>query len=242
MLKGTGFRLVRLASWRTLLVMALTMGVLGMQSGRGTLAYFTDSVASSGNILSAGNLRLTLNSANPTGTITFNASTIKLKPGAGPIYSYVALANDGGALNGAVPATVTTFIKRFGNSDTASTCAPAAGEAAACLDGRLNFEVKSFAADPTNSAGCQTNWASGTDVTLAAPLATAPTNGTSRTPIAHNTNTQNFFASTVSFVGGATETKYYCWRFTWVDGTPDVDNPAKQGDSTYTLTFNGQST
>ena len=44
-MQGIGGRLVRLASWRTLLVMALTMGVLGMQTGRGTLAYFTDKAA-----------------------------------------------------------------------------------------------------------------------------------------------------------------------------------------------------
>jgi predicted ribosomally synthesized peptide with SipW-like signal peptide len=71
-MKGIGWRLVRLASWRTLLVMALTMGVLGMQSGRGTLAYFTDSVASTGNTLTAGNLKLKLNGSTGTGSITCN--------------------------------------------------------------------------------------------------------------------------------------------------------------------------
>jgi predicted ribosomally synthesized peptide with SipW-like signal peptide len=70
-----------MASWRTLLVMALTMGVLGMQSGRGTLAFFTDSVSSTGNIISAGNLKLTLNEPFPRLSVVRVAKDIRRADG-----------------------------------------------------------------------------------------------------------------------------------------------------------------
>jgi predicted ribosomally synthesized peptide with SipW-like signal peptide len=73
-MKGIWWRLVRMASWRTLLVMALTMGVLGMQTGRGTLAYFTDSKTSSGNTFTAGILSLQA-STLPPATFKWDTST-----------------------------------------------------------------------------------------------------------------------------------------------------------------------
>src|SRR6185503_17542134 len=89
-MKGIGWRLVRLASWRTLLVMALTMGVLGLQSGRGTLAYFTDSVSST-NTFTAGTLALKINNATPSASMNFNLIN-KLKPGS-VSYGYFTLEN-----------------------------------------------------------------------------------------------------------------------------------------------------
>jgi predicted ribosomally synthesized peptide with SipW-like signal peptide len=57
----TAARAVQLASPRTILALALILGVLGMQAGRGTLAYFTDSVSSTGNQFTAGQLKLLFN-------------------------------------------------------------------------------------------------------------------------------------------------------------------------------------
>jgi predicted ribosomally synthesized peptide with SipW-like signal peptide len=233
-MKGMGFRLVRLASWRTLLVMALTMGVLGMQSGRGTLAYFTDSVASTGNTLTAGNLKMKLNGSTGTGTITFTPATTYYKPGS-QVYGYVALENTGAD---AVSATVKSTITRTSpvSGGQGNTCTDAT-TSNACLDSRLKFEVQSYATDPT-PAGCSA-W-TGTNVTLTNPTGTVdPT--TSRTVLAQGSALPFIQDGTISFAGGD-EFKYYCVRVTWPSDTSgSLDNPAKQAVDTYVLTFNAQS-
>src|SRR5207245_9079507 len=83
-----GRRLVRMASWRTLLVMALTLGVLGMQTGRGTLAYFTDSKTSAGNTFTAGILNVQ-SSTLPGATFKWDTSTTNANCG--------SLTNSGGS-------------------------------------------------------------------------------------------------------------------------------------------------
>src|SRR3954468_23442587 len=75
-------RLVGMVGWRVVAVLALTVGVLGMQSGRGTLAYFTDSKTNSGNTFTAGTLNIQ-SSALPGAT--FNWDTSATNPACGSL-------------------------------------------------------------------------------------------------------------------------------------------------------------
>ena len=239
---GVGRHLVRLASWRTLLVMALTMGVLGMQSGRGTLAYFTDSVSSPGNVLTAGQLKLLLNGSNPGGSITLSTGGVnatKLKP-TSVLYAYWTVtsddsSNDGvpAVFNGTSPGTIT--ITRTG-----STTPPSTAAFASALDGRLNIVVKDVSNTPAinSSATCAVpaNWNAGSNTLLTTPNTVGATNGASRPVLPSGTPTA-FITSSITIDAGVT--KGYCAEFTWVDGTPAVDNPAKQGSNNYVITFNG---
>ncbi len=55
-MNGLIAKFIRVASPRVLLAGALAVGVLGSQSGQGTLAYFTSSVTNTGNTFTAGTL------------------------------------------------------------------------------------------------------------------------------------------------------------------------------------------
>lgn len=224
---------------RVLLVALLSVGLLSAQSGRGTLAYFTSAVSSSGNTFSAGTLNLLLNGTATTGSITFDTATTGLRPGQ-VRYGYVSVTNDN-AGSDAVDATLTSTITR-----TASTTAPSTAAKADALDQRLNVAVKDMTGvgGVTSSATCASNFATqGTGVTLAAPLATAPTASANRTALTSGSAT-TFFNAAVSLLAGVT--RQYCIQVAWVDGTSGAalttDNSAKQGAGSYVVTFNAQST
>ncbi len=224
--------------------MALSMGVLGMQSGRGTLAYFTDSVSSTGNILTAGQLKLLLNGSNPTGTITLSTggqNASKLKPGS-VLYAYWTIANDntnGDAVDVLFNGTSNGNIQI---TRTGSATAPSTLASASALDGRLNIVVKDVTATSAinSSATCAVpaNWSAGTNVTLTTASTTGATNTASRTALTSGTATA-WITDAITITAGTTEG--YCAQFTWVDGTPALDNPAKEGSNNYVITFNGAS-
>jgi predicted ribosomally synthesized peptide with SipW-like signal peptide len=236
-MKGIGWRLVRLASWRTLLVMALTMGVLGMQTGRGTLAYFTDSVTSV-NTFTAGTLALKINGANPTASMNFTV-TSKLKPG-DTSYGYFTLDNTD-------PSAVDAL---FNNCASPTTNCPitiyrgATGATADAFDGRVNFAVKDVTANATpitSSALCSTHFNDGSNValTVAAPYAAGASAGASRANTPLSASPAQFITSPITLTAGSTFK--YCMQLTWVDGTPALDNLAKLGSNAYTVTFTAAS-
>jgi predicted ribosomally synthesized peptide with SipW-like signal peptide len=245
-MKGMGFRLVRLASWRTLLVMALTMGVLGMQSGRGTLAYFTDSMTSTQNTLVAGTLKLKVDGTTTSPyTQTWNTVLTKLKPGT-TLYAYVTVENDNSTND-----AVTGYINTNGNNQvtvTRTQVAPAASSDA--LDTRVNIltrdvtGVAPFNAGTPDSTTCASNPATGTLQTASAGLnngATASANGLGR---ASGSAIQLFTNAVNPFNAGAIQ--QYCIQMQWVDGTSGAaltaDNNAKQGQDQYAFTWNVTST
>jgi predicted ribosomally synthesized peptide with SipW-like signal peptide len=215
---------------RWLLLGMIALGLVSFQAGQGTLAFFTSSVASTGNLFTAGTLNLRLNSTATTGTITFDTATTSLKP-SDTRYGYFTLANTD---SGAVAATITALVRRVEGTDAA---------AAAALDRRLDFQVKEVSGTGaiTDSATCASNWSAGTNtaVGLAAPFSSAPTATADRTAIANNADV-SFFSSTFALAANATNR--YCVRLAWVDATTaSLDNAAKLGQNTYTITFNGQS-
>lgn len=85
MVASVGSALRQLANPRGLLALAAVFGVLSAQAGRGTLAYFTDTATSTGNIFTTGtvDLRLTdaagdTNAENATASVSFLSN---MKPG-----------------------------------------------------------------------------------------------------------------------------------------------------------------
>lgn len=71
--------------FKLVLLAALAAGVLASVAGRGTLAYFTTQVTSTGNQFSAGNLHFNINDNNQTGagltTVTSSITLSNMKPG-----------------------------------------------------------------------------------------------------------------------------------------------------------------
>ncbi len=82
---GSSARLTTLASPRILLSLALLLGVIGMQAGGGTLAFFTSTADSTGNTFTAGTVSLKVADTNEAaassvaGSIT--ASNTSFRPG-----------------------------------------------------------------------------------------------------------------------------------------------------------------
>ena len=91
-------RLASLVSMRALLAMVMMLGVLSMQAGRGTLAYFTSTAASTANAFTTGTLSLKLTDANETAQAAISASigSAAFKPGDTTV-GYVTV-NNGGTL------------------------------------------------------------------------------------------------------------------------------------------------
>ena len=89
-------RLASLVSIRALLAMVMMLGVLSMQAGRGTLAYFTSTAASTANTFTTGTLSLKLTDANETAQAAISASigSAAFKPGDTTV-GYVTVNNDG---------------------------------------------------------------------------------------------------------------------------------------------------
>src|SRR5216684_325012 len=224
-------QVVRLANLRVILGLLLVLGALSSQSGRGTLAFFTSTASSTGNTLTAGQLKILLNGSNPTGSITFDTSTAKLKP-ADVKYGFWTVQNDNSnsdAVTANIPngnVTITRNQVIAGQSNATNADA---------LDGRLDVVIKDTTAVGaiTSSATCATpaNWTNGSNVTLTrtAPLNSSPTNSANRTVLTNNTATTLF---TDAYTINAGVTKNFCVQFTWIDGTTaggqTLDNNAKQ--------------
>jgi hypothetical protein len=108
------------------------------------------------------------------------------------------------------------------------------------MDGRFNIVVKdvSGTAAITSSATCAVpaNWGAGTNTTLTTPSTVGATGVASRAVLTSGTAT-SFITDAITINPGVT--KGYCAQFTWVDGTPALDNLAKQGSNNYVITFNG---
>lgn len=244
---GTMTRTQSWANPRVLMVLLATAGVLALQTGRGTLAYFTDTASSTANTFTAGQLKLLFNGTNPTGSITWDAASLsKLKPG-DVRYGYFTVTNDNSA-GDAVPAKFgnttngTVTITRVGSNTAPSTTAKADA-----MDQRLQVTIKDVDASGvtiSSSALCAANWTDGGNVALtqATPLTTAPTASASRTKLTDSTATTLFTDTTTIAAGVA---KKYCVEFKWVDGTSSTalsdDAAARQGSNAYTITFNGAS-
>ncbi len=77
---------------------ALAIGVLATMAGRGTLAYFTTQVTTTGNLFSAGNLHFNINDNNQTGagltTVTSSITLSNMKPG-DSVYAPMKVTNVG---------------------------------------------------------------------------------------------------------------------------------------------------
>src|SRR5919198_3400002 len=75
--------LTGLKGMRLMLLAALALGVIGMQSGRGTLAYFTTAVTSNNNTFKAGNLHFAIDDVNETGqqAVTTSVTNLNMYPG-----------------------------------------------------------------------------------------------------------------------------------------------------------------
>lgn len=80
---GKTTRWASLASMRALLGLVMMLGVLSMQAGRGTLAYFTSTAASTGNTFTAGTVTLKLTDTNQVALDTIDSSVMgsNMKPG-----------------------------------------------------------------------------------------------------------------------------------------------------------------
>jgi predicted ribosomally synthesized peptide with SipW-like signal peptide len=67
---------------RFMLLATLAAGMLSMNAGRGTLAYFTTQVASTANTFTAGTLRFTLDDNNESGTqaVTTSLTNVNIAP------------------------------------------------------------------------------------------------------------------------------------------------------------------
>ena len=81
---------------RAMLGLVMVLGVLGLQAGGGTLAYFTSTAASTGNTFTTGTLSLKLTDANETAQAAISASigSAAFKPGDTTV-GYVTVNNDG---------------------------------------------------------------------------------------------------------------------------------------------------
>ena len=235
-------QVLRLANLRVILGLLLVLGALSSQCGRGTLAFFTSTASSTGNTLTAGQLKILLNGSNPTGTITFDTSTAKLKPG-DVKYGFWTVQNDNSnsdAVTANIPngnVTITRAQAISGQSNATNADA---------LDGRLDIVIKDTTAVGaiTSSATCATNFGNAGNVTLTrtAPLSTAPTSSANRTVLTNGTATTLF---TDVYTINAGVTNNFCIQFTWIDGTTaggqTLDDNAKQGSDTYTISFTARS-
>jgi predicted ribosomally synthesized peptide with SipW-like signal peptide len=86
----------RATRMRALTIGVLALGVLSVQVGRGTLAYFTTQVTSTGNVFSAGNLHFTINDNNqgPLTTVSSSIALANMKPG-DSVYAPITISNIG---------------------------------------------------------------------------------------------------------------------------------------------------
>ena len=93
---------------RFMLMATLAAGMLSMNAGRGTLAYFTTQVRSTGNTFTAGTLRFTLDDNNENGTqaITTSLTNLNIAPGASAQDSL--RINNSGTLAGKYGVTLAT--------------------------------------------------------------------------------------------------------------------------------------
>jgi hypothetical protein len=84
---------------RFMLFATLAAGMLSMNAGRGTLAFFTTQVTSTGNTFTAGNLRFNISDANVTSgqypSLGSSLSMTNFKPGAAPVVAPIKLSNVG---------------------------------------------------------------------------------------------------------------------------------------------------
>ena len=89
-------RWTRLASLRALMGLVMMLGVLSMQAGRGTLAYFTSSAASTANTFTTGTVSLKVADADQAASaaIAGSISAANFKPG-DTIVGHVTVSNAG---------------------------------------------------------------------------------------------------------------------------------------------------
>ena len=67
---------------RFMLMATLAAGMLSMNAGRGTLAYFTTQATSNGNVFTAGTLRFSMDDANGSGQqLTDSITNLNIYPG-----------------------------------------------------------------------------------------------------------------------------------------------------------------
>ncbi|HLZ28411.1 MAG TPA: hypothetical protein VKV73_13915 [Chloroflexota bacterium] len=192
---------------RLLLLAAVATGVLGMQAGRGTLAFFTTSVGSSANVFTAGSLKFNINDTVGTGTgLTSVTSSISftnaasgglMKPG-DKIYAPISISNIGtlDAVYG---------LSYFGTHTNGD------------LIPGLNLAIKR---GPSQAACVSTNWTAGTEVALTTPIdAPLIAGGTSLSPTVIQ-------AVSSAVTGGAAAAGIPLARATVAGptGTPTIDN------------------
>lgn len=202
-----------------LLLLLLALGLLSLQASRGTTAFFTDTVSSSGNTFTAGDLAILLNDTGSPGTGTVSFTDTLAKP-TSVGYAFLKVATGAGSVN----ANVTSTIKRTRVSADATRDD--------AMDGRLQFALKEVTG-VTASSGCAAAWATGTTVALTNPDNTglsATSNRATLTPL-----TASAFMPSVAYTGAQTRT--YCLQAAWVNATDNKDNLAKNGANTYDLTF-----
>lgn len=216
-MREVGDRLVRLASWRVLLALALVLGVLGMQSGRGTLAYFTSTATSTNNSFAAGTVVLQVaDTDEPTFASTVTGSvSVASSPGMAPgdtTKGFIDVKNTG------------TLGLRYALSTSDTTVASTANTA---LRDALTVGVDSIA---TSASCANTQGGSQTQVIAA---------GTALKTLAFGSSTQGAQAGDRNLTTGSSER--LCFYVTFPLGS-SADNTAQGGAASFTFNFNGEQT
>ena len=91
-----GLRWVDLVQPRGILALTIALGVLSMLAGQGTLAYFTSTATSTGNVFSTGTVALRLTDVNETSSAAITASfgSANFRPG-DTVAGYTTVLNTG---------------------------------------------------------------------------------------------------------------------------------------------------
>ena len=93
---GTAVRRIGTGGPRVILTLVMTLGVLSLQAGQGTLAYFTSTATSTGNTFASGTVSLKLTDADETAqaAITASIGAANFKPG-DTVVGHVTVQNGG---------------------------------------------------------------------------------------------------------------------------------------------------
>ena len=215
--RTTRTRWAGLVSMRALLGLVMMLGVLSMQAGRGTLAYFTSTATSTANTFTAGTVTLQVadgdQSASSAITASIDASTLK-KPGDTAV-GWVTVSNAG------------TLPFDYGLKYTATNGTPALWAAGS----PPTLQVYTGAVGScthANVIGAKTGLTSAYSATAVAP------------PPATNTVVfDSGAASKRPIANGASET--LCFAVNWpLSATAGAENAQQGGSGTIDFTFDAR--
>jgi Camelysin metallo-endopeptidase len=222
---------------RLLLLAAVATGVLGMQAGRGTLAFFTTSATSTGNVFTAGNLQMNVSDVNqgPLATVDTSITFANMKPG-DTVYAPLKIKNVG-SLPGLLGISYATSVVDDGNGGTPVDLAPGLTLAIkGTIVGAGSGTIGTIGADPTHACSVTNFGTSGiwSDSVQAATLMTAGAGPTSIQAVAS--------PATGIAMPAVTGTETLCLQVVFDDpgASNTYNNPViGQTNTTVVFTFSG---